>query len=262
MTRNRELAPLLTRVTLLSAGAIMSFGVMVWAAAQGAPSSVEAGPQAALADEAEQPDDPTVLDDEGRFTGPGEVWPPQPKDATDIVERTDIGLSVLAGDDNILERLDEAAGAERAPSEVLASDEAVIEALGDRHNLIAAEAAADGVTRYVYYSLSSNQTVDVTVTGDSVSELLLIAPDEFQPELSQAEKDQAVELARAHWEDRRDRRIGSLQGYSILTFKPDGSYHDTRMVYVSFHVDEDSRPELLAWVDLATGEVVRSEVDR
>jgi hypothetical protein len=34
------------------------------------------------------------------------------------------------------------------------------------------------------------------------------------------------------------------------------------MVYVSFHIDEDERPELLTWVDLASGDVIKSEVER
>jgi hypothetical protein len=254
-TSEPQPTPLIGRALLLMLGAAVSFGLMVWASGERSSAPLEA-------DAAQGSDEPTTLDDDGRFTGPGDVWPPQPRNATEIVERPDLGPSVVTEEAG-LRRLDRSAQSdERSPSQVLAADRSVQDALGDRHNLIAVEELSAGTSRLVYYSLSTNQTVDVTVTGDAVTELVLSEPGEFQPELSRAEKLAAVDLARAHWEARGDTRIDQLQGFTILTFRQDGSYHDTRMVYVSFHIDEDARPELLAWVDLVTGEVVRSEVDR
>lgn len=253
--QNRRFGPLWQRAAVLSAGAIISFGVMVWVAGLGTPASVEAGADAEVAD------DPTRLDDEGRFTGPNGEWPPQPKDATDIVERPDLAQPPAAVDQP-LERLQAADAQAPSPVEVLAADQSVVDALGARSNLIAAETQDGGSARFLYYSLSTNQTVDVSVAAGAVTDLQLIAPDQFQPELSQAEKQAAVEVARAHWEEVGDDRIDILQGYSILTFRRDGSYHDTRMVYVSFHIDEDSSPELLTWVDLSASEIHDSRVDR
>ncbi len=144
---------------------------------------------------------------------------------------------------------------------VVAADAGASEALGDVANLIAVEQSGDG-TQLVYYSLSTNQTVDIMVADGQITSLETYAPDTFQPELSVDEKNAAIDLAREHWETRRDGRISTLQGFSILAFQPGGAYYDTRMVYVSFHVDEDARPELLTWVDLAAGEIIKSEVDR
>ncbi|MGH1492804.1 MAG: hypothetical protein ACRBK7_25990 [Acidimicrobiales bacterium] len=258
MRQNGRFAALWKRVLLLSTGAIISFGVMVWAAAQGAPASVQAGADGEVE---EGFDDPTRLDDEGRFTGPGGEWPPQPKGAIDVAERPDLAQSIVT-EDQTLQRIQTADEQGLSPAEVVAADQSVADALGARSNLIAAETQDDDSVRFIYYSLSNNQTVDVTVAGQTVSDLELIAPGQFQPELSDAEKQAAVDLARAHWDLVGDDRIDILRGYSILTLQQDGSYFDTRMVYVSFHIDEDSPPELLAWVDLATSEIQNSRVDR
>lgn len=243
---------------MLGVGAAVSLGALIWAVGQQPPEAVEAGQEndAAPVDT----DDPTKLDDDGRFTGPGQGWPPQPRGATDIVQRSAAGLAPIPQWQK-LERFDQVAAVGRAPSQVLAADDAAGEALGDTHNLIGAE-AVDEATHLVYYSLSENQTVEVIISGGEVAELTVHRPSDFQPELSNDEKQAAVDIAKAHWQSRGDPRIDRLQGFSILAFQPGGAYYDTRMVYVSFHVDEDARPELLAWVDLVTGEVTRSEVDR
>ncbi len=262
MLENRQPGPRWSRVGLLGAGALVSLGALTWAIGQQSGSvraddGLAVTPAAAAAD-----DDPTRLDNDGRFTGPGEVWPPQPKGATDIVERSADEIAAVEPAARV--RMLDAQAVEddrRSPSQVLAADIGVAEALGDRYNLIAAE-AVDGVDRFIYYSLATNQTVDVTVDGDALADLTTHRPGVFQPELSHREKLAAVDVARAHWEAKGDARIDTLQGYSILAFQPGGAYYDTRMVYVSFHIDEDSRPELLAWVDLVTGQVTKSEVDR
>lgn len=259
MLENAQPGPPLVRVWLLSAGAVISLGALVWAAGQ-RTASVAAGQEAGVEAPADGLDDPTRLDDDGRFTGPGEVWPPQPRGATDIVHRSAADIAPVEVQAK-LEQLDAAAAPTQSPSEVLAADDDVAAALGERHNLIAAE-TIDGADRLVYYSLSTNQTIDVTVETGAVTALTLHAPGDFQPELSHDEKLAAVDIARSHWESKGDARIDGLQGYSILAFQPGGAYYDTRMVYVSFHIDEDSRPELLAWVNLATGEIRKSEVDR
>ena len=253
------------RVLVLGAGAVLSLATMVWAIGLQEPGSLQAGQEssgeaAAQADSVAGADDPTVLDDEGRFTGPGDVWPPQPRGATGIVERVDADLAPVP-EDVRLGQIDAEATPNQAPSAVVAADVDVQAALGAEHNLIAAE-EIDGSTRLIYYSLSTNQTVDLTIAGGAVSELTLLAPGRYQPPLSDDEKQAAVDIARAHWQSKGDSRINSLEGFAILAFQPGGAYYDTRMAYVSFHVDADSRPELLAWVDLVAGDVIRSEVDR
>ncbi len=256
MVLSRQVGPRWRSVALLAVGAAASLGVLIWAVGSQTGTPTVAGQ---LAGE-QATDDPTKLDNDGRFTGPGEVWPPQPKDATDIVERSaaDITPEPQA---TRLATLDAAAPAGQAPSDVVASSAEVRAAIGQTNNLIAVE-EIDGTTRMIWYSLSNNQTVDVVIEGGQVTSLETAAPGTFQPELSDAEKDAAIALARAHWVGRGDRRIDGLMGFSILAFQPGGAFYDTRMVYVSFHIDEDERPELLTWVDLVSGDVIKSEVDR
>ena len=256
MVLSRQVQPRGRSVALLVVGAATSLLALIWAVGAQAGTPTVAG-QAAVEEAA---DDPTKLDNDGRFTGPGEVWPPQPREATDIVDRSaaDITPEPQAAR---LAALDAAAPVDAAPSDVVAADADVQAALGEVANLIAVE-EIDGSTRMIWFSLTNNQTVDAEVRGDRVVSLATSAPGTFQPELSDAEKQAAVDLARAHWAAKGDRRIDGLQGFSILAFQPGGAYYDTRMVYVSFHIDEDERPELLAWVDLVTGDVTKSEVDR
>lgn len=258
MVLSRQVGPRWRSVVLLTVGAAVSLAVMVWAVGKATPQPTVAGQ--AVEEGERGNDDPTVLDNDGRFTGPGEVWPPQPKDATDIVNRSAAEIAPEPQAER-LAALDAVAPAEQAPSDVVAGSAEVQAAIGENSNLIAVE-ETNGSTQMIWFSLSNNQTVDAVVEGGAVSTLLTLEPGTFQPELSDAEKLAAVDIARAHWVSKGDRRIDGLQGYSILAFQPGGAYYETRMVYVSFHIDEDSRPELLAWVDLVTGDVVKSEVDR
>ena len=256
MVLSRQVAPRGRSVALLVVGAVASLGVLIWAVGSQTGTPVLAGQAAAE----QAADDPTKLDHDGRFTGPGEVWPPQPKDATDIVERSDAEIAAEPQAARMA-ALDAAAPADQAPSEIAANDANVQSAIGEANNLIAAE-EIDGTTRMIWYSLSNNQTVDIEVQGGQVTSLVTAAPGTFQPELSDAEKDAAIAVARAHWVAKGDRRIDGLAGFAILAFQPGGAYYDTRMVYVSFHIDEDERPELLTWVDLVSGDVIKSEVER
>ncbi len=262
MTERQHDALPWARIAALTTGVLVSGAALAWAVAQGSDATVDAGvnPAPAQVADADRDDDPTVLDDDGRFTGPGEVWPPQPKDATDVVARSFGDLEPEPMDER-LAALDADAPAAQAPSEVVADDAAAQAALGDNVNLIAVERSADGA-QLIYYSLSNNQTVDIAVADGAVASLDTYSPGDFQPELSVDEKNAAIDLARVHWQGRGDSRIDSLQGFGILAFQPGGDYYDTRMVYVSFHVDEDARPELLTWVDLAAGQIIKSEVDR
>jgi hypothetical protein len=203
----------------------------------------------------------TELDDDARFTGPGDVWPPQPKGAVDIVERSLASIQPT-GPEARLAELDRAGGTRSlGPSAVLAADESVSEALGRNYNLVAVDQVG-GAVHLIWYSLSNNVTVEAVIDGGLVAALEVHPPTVYQPELSDVEKLAAADVARAYWVTAGDARIGRLQGFSILAFQPDGSYYDTRMVYVSFHVDADSRPELVAWVDLAAATVIKAEVDR
>lgn len=250
---------LLLRTVVLAAAAVLSVAALVFVFME------RATPVVAGAEAVDQDDHPSVLDDDGRFTGPGEVWPPQPRNATEIVER-DFGDLEAEAPQARLARVESKAG--RSLDQNLNPDldqaadaEGLAGALGERHNLIAVDEDGD-TAQIIYYSLSNNQTVDIIMVDGVVSSLTTYPADEWQPELSDVEKQAAVDVARAFWQRQRDDRIDSLVGFSILAFQPGGAYYDTRMVYVSFHASQDARPELLTWVDLAAGEVLNGEVER
>ena len=221
-------------------------------------------------------DHPSILNDNGRFTGPGDVWPPEPRNATDKVD-----VALEAGSEESqqekLARIESSLAAVQAaddegaavdgvgPSQVLLSDARVSEALGDGGRLVAVDQGGKGLGQavaLVYFSRSTNKSVQAVVDGDQVVELLIQDAAEFQPPLEPSEEAEAVQLARAHWQTEGDARIDQLEGFGILAFEPDGTYYDTRMVYISFHTDVDARPELITWVDLSNGSIHKAEVDR
>ncbi len=252
---------------------IASVVALAWLGLQMAPSAIAQGQnQDAVPDE----EHASVLSNQARFTGPGEVWPPQPVGAIDMVDGdlpaaetaserlAEVELRVQAAQANAANGAEPAAA---GPSQIFLNDAGVAEALGDDYRLVGFE-NRDGSGKgrsgaaLVYFSRSNNATVRGIVANGRVNDLEILPADTYQPALLSSEEVEAVELARQHWRAAGDNRIDSLAGFGILAFQPDGEYFDTRMVYVSFHVDEDARPELLAWVDLSRGEIVDAEVER
>lgn len=200
----------------------------------------------------------TVLDHEGRFTGPGE-WPPRNKQAdTELIRE-----AVRDADPEVTARI-----------AALRDDSRVAAALGERYSLIgtgnplsldpnAEKGALDlDRTQTVYFSLTNNQTVVVEALDGVVTDIETTAAADGQLSLTLEEDAQAIAIARAYWEDAGDKRIDQLQGYSIWAIRPGGRTYDVRMAYVSFHIDADSNPELITWVDLTNGEVAEGRVDR
>jgi len=201
-------------------------------------------------------DHASVLDHNGRFTGPGDEWPPQPKGA-----KNEKALPVDDIDGNVDEI--EAVKAALEDAEVVAE-------LGDRFEASATDLAdlhdkpsddgksdgkADNEVTVVHFSYSENQTVRTTMTDGEVTSVETIPASEEQPPLTPDEQDWAIDIARAWWQAEGNDRVDDLQGFSIRAFQADGSYHPVRMVYVSFHESADHAPELLTNVDL-TNEIV------
>lgn len=209
----------------------------------------------------------------GRFTGPGEVWPPQVVGATDIVG-LDFSAAEAATDRRALPsaRAAEALAADGGvPLAIALASSEVTTALGDRHTLISVTGeevvpdtakGAPTADLVLFYSHDRRATVEVYVRAAVVVEVVSRPADQDQPPLAVDEKYRATEMARAHWEAEGDARIDRLDGFVILAVQPDGTYHDHRVAYVSFHEDNTSRPELLTWVDLTSETVLDAAVDR
>jgi hypothetical protein len=45
-----------------------------------------------------------------------------------------------------------------------------------------------------------------------------------------------------------------------LAYRPEGNgFYDTRVIYISFHLDSSSVPEFVAWVDLTSQKVMKAQ---
>ncbi len=285
-------------VGLLAAGAVMSAGALAWielsppaAVSDASQGESASGPprNAAFEDGALQPGQASgsqglggaqpdalsqagdetpaavaaTLDDDGRFTGPGEQWPPAVRNATDRVE-VDLGQDTAQQtEDQVADSFDDAAPA-ADPSEAVLADPTVQAALGDDYDLVAVYSdEASGTAEYLFFSNDTSQTVLAYVENWQFLNADVWPAGQFQPELSDDEKVEAVQLARSHWESKGDSRIDLLEGFAILAVRPDnGSYYDTRTAYVNFSVNIDSAPELVGWVDLSNGQVFDERVER
>lgn len=269
-------------VGLLAGGAILSATALGWMqfsqpavvldangpdsglALEQSPLQPGQAPEAlAEADEEGAAEAAATLDNDGRFTGPGEEWPPAVRGATNRVP-VDLGQQGnQRTEDQVAESFDEAAPA-LDPSEAVLADPAVQEALGDDYGLVAVYSdEASGTAEYLFFSNATNQTVLAYVEDWQFLNADVWPAGEFQPELSEDEKNEAIELARSYWESNGDPRIDQLEGFAILAVRPDdGNYYDTRTAYVNFSVNIDAVPELVAWVDLSTGQVFDGRVER
>lgn len=201
----------------------------------------------------------TVLNDRGRFSGPGE-WPPAPHEAR--VPHVRAARPADPERDRAIARLE--------------SHPDLGPLLGERFSLIAsghpasdrAGAAKGELDRSQletrWFSRSTNQTV-IAVSdagGARPASVRTIAASDSQLDLSDSEDELAIALAREFWEAEGDDRIDELKGFSIWALREDGRVYDVRMAYVSFHPTREHDPELIAWVDLTNETIVRSEVVR
>lgn len=202
------------------------------------------------------------IPENGRFTtndGQAMSWPPQVKYLKDVEWNANTN-QVVAGQI-----------AETDTVVITASSNAeIISLLGERYTFISAkpvqEKWQEGIDghRITYFSYSNNITIEAIVTDEAVETINTFTAAEYQPPLRQNEVDAAIVIARKYWQEQGNSRVNELQGFTIQTFKTDdgGGYYDTRMSYVSFHLDETSEPELLTWVDLTSQTVIRAAIDQ
>jgi len=114
------------------------------------------------------------------------------------------------------------------------------------------------VSRLVSFSHDKNATVEVGFDADERIVTVSTTPaKDYQPEITDEEVKEAEQLARTYFKKQKSKRLAGLQAFGILAYKPEGTgFYDTRVVYVSFHKDNDSPPELMAWVDLTNQRIL------
>lgn len=199
---------------------------------------------------------------DGRFTGTDGSnisWPPQVKNIEEVV-----------WDNNIEPAIDTQLSAAFSIATTAYANQEVRSLLGERFSFISANPLqkkwSNNIIGHevVYFSYSNNITIEAVILNGKVDNIRTFAASEYQPPLRNNEVEDAIAIARTYWQEQGNRRVDALQGFTIQTFKTDGDggYYDTRMSYVSFHIDETSAPELLTWVDLTNQTVVRAAIDQ
>jgi hypothetical protein len=117
--------------------------------------------------------------------------------------------------------------------------------------------------RMVYFSHDSNSTVEVDVEGDKMVSVKTQPASQYQPEITDEEIAEAEGIARAYYTEQGQDRVADLQAFGILAYHPNGKgFYHNRVIYISFHRDNDSPPEFEAWVDLTNRRVLRAREER
>lgn len=177
------------------------------------------------------------------FTGQGADWPPQMEGIESVravASESPDGAGILGVGD-------------------LLESEDVRDALGERFVASGEGAVAGDARRRVFFSHDNNATVEVVTTDRSVAEVIVTPASVYQPPETIQEASDAAELARDALVEAGHTGVEDLDGFGILAFPDDdAAFFENRVLCVSFHEDEDSRPEYVAWVDLTTREVVRA----
>lgn len=189
------------------------------------------------------------------------TWPPTPRGAGNIVVHSEANA----------QRQIQAAGLAQlnALDQKVRANPLVAEALGQRSTRVAfvdialdkkAKAAGE-LSRLVYFNRESNLTVQVLL---GPNEAVLTSPASiYQPDLAESEEQEAIVIARKHFAQMGNSRIAALRGYTIMAYPPNQKgFYNTRMAYVSFHLDDDARPEFEAWVDLSNQRVTKAQGDQ
>lgn len=186
----------------------------------------------------------------------GQTWPPQPVGITNVVLFSD---PVKESRDKIAKksRLDFLEGIARA-------DPIAKLQLGNKSTRITEIIKSDkktgkSVSQVVFFSRDKNKTVEIDYQNNKVQAINSRPAWDYQPEITDEEITEAAELARTYFLNLGRARVLLLKAYGILAYRPEGNgFFDTRVIYVSFHEDNDSPPQLMAWVDLTNQLVINA----
>ena len=189
-----------------------------------------------------------------------QTWPPQPPGRTNVIDRSDTGMEKR--------RQGKKHSQFSQFEQEVHPGSPLWRALGKRFRRITVtdDKEKDGRPRpnvFTYFSQDNNQTVEVIFDGAAVKSIKSIPASEYQPEIIDEEIDEAVKIARAHFLSLGLARVQQLKGFGILAYRPEGKgFYDTRVIYISFHANEDAPPEMVAWVDLTSQTVLNAREER
>lgn len=182
----------------------------------------------------------------------GQIWPPQPQGISNINDQSETSeLRLMSG----ISRIDtlEASALSRYKN-----------ALGSKFTRVALIDSVDETGKIinstlVFFSHSRNTTVEFTFVNDKVKSVKSIPAGTYQPEITDEEAAEAQAIAQSYFLNKGITSVANLKAYSILAYKPEKSgFYNTRVIYVTFHDNDDSPPEYRAWVDLTRQQVIKT----
>lgn len=184
------------------------------------------------------------------------TWPPQPTGIDDVIdysnEASEQSMSALGF--TRMQVLDYSAKL----------DPRCKKALGKRYTQVAMIDKQDEKTgkvvgsTLIYFSHDKNKTVEIEFANNKVKNVKSTPARKYQPEITDEEAIQAQDLARNYFLDKGITTINELKAYSILAYKPEVGFYDTRVIYVTFHEHDDAPPQYRAWVDLTHQTIIKT----
>jgi hypothetical protein len=191
----------------------------------------------------------------------GLTWPPQPRgislvktyqDAAYVNNQREIAMHARI---DVLEK-------------IAKSEPGFSRALGNKYKRISIidnddRSTVESTTKLVYFSRDMNSTIEVDFDSKKkVRKVLSLPAWQYQPEIVDAETLEASDLARKYFLEKGYANIAGLTPFGILAYKPEGNgFFETRVIYISFHKDNDAPPEFAAWVDLSNLQVIKARVE-
>jgi hypothetical protein len=179
----------------------------------------------------------------------GMTWPPQPPGISDVHDQSDFSGQARRKLDRDLKF----SNLERQFGDV----EPLKPLAGRRMTRLSIEEVSEKAAptrverRFHYFDRQANATITVVQRPEGKYERRVTPAWQYQPEITDDEGAEAVALAKAYFATRGFTRAQGLKGFAIQAYPPSGTvFYDGRVVYVSLHVDSDSPPEYVAWVDL------------
>ena len=182
-------------------------------------------------------------------------WPPVPRGITNVIDHS-----------KPLERISR----EKKRDERFKKLEALARENPSIDNFLGADVTRHGMVqeanddkfkdrvRLRFFSRKKHATIEIVFDGDKYQEYKIIPDTEYQPELTDEEISEAIGLARNYFVSTGSPWVLDLKGYGILAYKPTGKgFYRGRVVYVSFHHDDDSPPQVSAWVDLTQQKILK-----
>ncbi len=190
----------------------------------------------------------------------GLPWPPEPRGISNVIIHADVAqernIQSLTSDRMLV--LEERTKNNPTASRYLGKK-------FKRMTLIKKDDKKTGsvVDEIVFYSYDKNATVKVEFADENIKSVKSIPAQEYQPEITDEEATEAEKLARTYFVNHGVSKAADLKAFSILGYKPEGAgFYNTRVIYVSFHNNEDTPPEFMAWVDLSNQRVIKTREEQ